>query len=86
MGAAIWSDNGNAWIILGMGSASERRRYYVTPSLIGRAHTQNDPFHVKKGIPTPLSAYKASMTHPIACIFLTKHWSHDAILRQDQNC
>ena len=30
-------------IILGMGSANERRRYYVTPSLIGRAHTQNDP-------------------------------------------
>ena len=29
-------------IILGMGSANERRRYYVTPSLIGRAHTQND--------------------------------------------
>ena len=26
-----------------MGSANERRRYYVTPSLIGRAHTQNDP-------------------------------------------
>ena len=30
-------------IILGVGSANERRRYYVTPSLIGRAHTQNDP-------------------------------------------
>ena len=30
-------------IILGMGSANERRRYYVTPPLIGRAHTQNDP-------------------------------------------
>ena len=26
-----------------MGSTNERRRYYVTPSLIGRAHTQNDP-------------------------------------------
>ena len=34
-------------IILGMGLANERRRYYVTPPLIGRAHTQNDPgvFH-----------------------------------------
>ena len=30
-------------IILGMGSANESRRYYVTPSLIGQAHTQNDP-------------------------------------------
>ena len=29
-------------IILGMGSANERRRYIVTPSLIGRGHTQND--------------------------------------------
>ena len=26
-----------------MGSANERRRYYVTSPLIGRAHTQNDP-------------------------------------------
>ena len=32
-------------IILG-GSAIERRRYYVTPSLIGRAHTQNDPWAI----------------------------------------
>ena len=30
-------------IILSMGSANERRRYYVTPSLIGWTHTQNDP-------------------------------------------
>ena len=32
-----------AGIILGTGSANERRRYYVTPPLIGQAHTQNDP-------------------------------------------
>ena len=25
-----------------MGSANERRRYYVMPSLIGQAHTQNE--------------------------------------------
>ena len=31
------------WIILGMGSPKERRRYFVTHSLIGWAHTQNDP-------------------------------------------
>ena len=35
-----------AGIILGMGSANGRRRYYVTPSLIGRTHTQNDPSFV----------------------------------------
>ena len=32
----------SAGITLGMGSANERRRYLVTPSLIGWAHTQND--------------------------------------------
>ena len=39
-----------SWIILGMGSANERRRDIVTASLIGRAHTQNDacPFLVSK--------------------------------------
>ena len=30
-------------ITLAMGSANERRCYIVTPSLIGHAHTQNDP-------------------------------------------
>ena len=35
-------------IILAMGSANERRRYIVTSSLIGWAHTQNDPWvHTK---------------------------------------
>ena len=32
-----------AGIILYMRPANERRRYIVTPSLIGWAHTQNDP-------------------------------------------
>ena len=31
--------------ILGMGWANERGRYYVTPPLIGGAHTQNDPWN-----------------------------------------
>ena len=31
-------------IIVGMGSANERRRYNVTSSLIGWAHTQNGPW------------------------------------------
>ena len=29
---------------MGMGSAKERRRCYLMPSLIGRAHPQNDPW------------------------------------------
>ena len=33
---------GETGIILGMGSTNERRRYTVTPLLIGWAHTQND--------------------------------------------
>ena len=32
----------NPWIILGMGSANGKKRYNVTSSLIGWAHTQND--------------------------------------------
>ena len=32
--------------ILGMGSANERRRYIVTSSLIGWAHTQKEPYCV----------------------------------------
>ena len=34
-----------SWITMGMGWANERRRYIVTPSLFGRAHTQNDPWY-----------------------------------------
>ena len=43
-----WGESYSDWIgwfagiILWMGSANERRRYYVMPSLIGRADTQND--------------------------------------------
>ena len=33
-------------IILGMGSANERRRYIVTSSLIDQAHPQYDPCHI----------------------------------------
>ena len=36
--------NTSAGIILRMGSATERRRYSVTPPLIGWAHTQNDTY------------------------------------------
>ena len=37
-------------IILCMGSVSERQRYIVTSSLIGWAHTQNDPAIFVKGL------------------------------------
>ena len=36
----FWHKSG---LILGMDSASQRRRYNVTSSLIGWAHIQNDP-------------------------------------------
>ena len=38
-----WS-NATSGIIMGMCLANKRRRYNVTPSFIGWAHTQND-FH-----------------------------------------
>ena len=37
-----------AGIILGMGSANERRRHDVMSSLIGRAHTQHDPWYTQE--------------------------------------
>ena len=33
-------------IILGMGSANERRRYYITPLLIDQVHSQNDLWYI----------------------------------------
>ena len=47
--AGKWVENPG--IILGMGLTNERRCYIGTPSSIGRANTQNDPWgtvHVKK--------------------------------------
>ena len=40
---SLWLDTGSQ-IILGMGSASERRHYNVTSSLIGRVHAHNNPW------------------------------------------
>ena len=39
----ISNETHHAGIILCMRPANERRRYIVTSSLIGWAHTQNDP-------------------------------------------
>ena len=36
-----WEEECNAWLILGLRPANERRRYKVTPSLIGWGRTQN---------------------------------------------
>ena len=38
-----WHQMVRPGIILRMGPANEKRRYNVTSSLIGSAHTQNDP-------------------------------------------
>ena len=43
--AALWISR----IILGMSSANGWRRYIVTSSPIGWAHTQNDPWYMGKG-------------------------------------
>ena len=40
----MWKIIRNPGIIVGMGSANERRRYNVTSSLIGLAYTHNDPW------------------------------------------
>ena len=39
----VLCDHGITGIILGTGSANERRRSYVTPSLIGGVHSQKTP-------------------------------------------
>ena len=62
----IWVKSG---IILGMGSANERRRYIVTASLIGWTHTQNDlensliPNHNKPTMCIILGMYRTCATH-----------------------
>ena len=38
---------------MGMGSANDKRRYYLTPSAIGQARTQNDPWRGVFVISTP---------------------------------
>ena len=59
-------------IILGMGSANERRRYIAKPPLIGRAHTQNDPYITPNTLFILMfhACYKAVCMHTthIACI------------------
>ena len=49
------------WITLGMGSASERRCYIVTPRLIGWAHTQSDLRYVMAANEEPWDLYQYKM-------------------------
>ena len=55
-------------IILGMGlgSASERRRFIVTSSPIGRAHTKNDPCTLLSNLPISYSQNKVVISLPTA--------------------
>ena len=39
-----------SWIILCMRPANEIWHYSVTPSLSGRAHTQNDPWYMDENM------------------------------------
>ena len=51
-------------IILGMGSANERRRYIVTSSLIGWAHTQNGTCWI----------VLRNHTNILYCFIISQHW------------
>ena len=70
-------------IILGMGSANERRRYTATPSLIGWAHAQNDPLPI---IHFSISSlYNKWHLHRILNIlrdrWLKDVWNHHTLLK-----
>ena len=54
--------------ILGMGSAYERRRYNVTSSLIGWAHTQKDPcYSLAKSTQYPISLVQRDFLWNVRC-------------------
>ena len=53
-----------AWVILDMGSANERRRYIVTLSFIGWAHTQNGPWGDDKGVRVTLVLHCIADSQP----------------------
>ena len=77
------------WIILCMRPANERWRYNVTPSLIGWAHTQNDPwFNVEDvaltvgvpawGLASISDGHKEldKAVHPMAATQPWQSWGH----------
>ena len=59
--------------ILGMGSANERRRYYVTSPLIGWANIQNDPWYIYKGY-TGESVHISNTIQLGTVIYTVKHY------------
>ena len=82
-----------AGIILGMRSANERRRYTVTPPLIGWAHTHSDPYRGAIGIRltiitrviklTPATAWQVRWFQYVFCLALhTILWNCPSILRR----
>ena len=64
---------GLAGIILGMGWTKERRRYNVTPSLVGPAHTQNDPW-----------VWNISLVYPTVLIFGQQNWRYRSFALSQQ--
>ena len=68
--------NDNSWIILCTRPANKRRRYIVTSSFIGWAHTQNDPWlYFSRNILTVLWCYNfwvslAVFIGSICCIYI----------------
>ena len=64
-----WGKDGNLGIFLFMRPANEKRRYLVTSSVIGWAHTQKDPWRFIDGDPAerifnPSSAGPVNMRDP----------------------
>ena len=55
-------------MILGMGAASEGRRYIVTSSLIGCTLIQKDPYQAKTNWTTDADLYSAIISISIAAV------------------
>ena len=78
----LWFSKYSAKIILGMCPANERRRYNVTPSLIGWAHAQNDPCRVYA---CDLMFLQGCVTDPKQ-VHICHHWkmSHRQMLHSEK--
>ena len=61
--------------IVGMGSANERRRYFVTSSLIGWPHTQSDPWR-------QVLNFSPSNVASTCYLGLSKHTCQDSVLKK----
>ena len=61
-------------ILLAMGSANGRRRYVVTPPLIGWAHTKNDPWDINKCFPLHMFVLRSPWCSPIKCNLFSQNF------------